>query len=150
MSREDFMRNMVGAIISGGIGQIMQEGNNERQEAPVDPKNLKKAYNIYKKVNKFKVGQLVTWKPGMNNKKWPKPGEPAVVIEVLSEPIIDDREGYSNPFCTEPLDLKLGILRDNEDFMVFLFSSIRMMPFGEGPEEKKVVKGKRKLQIGNE
>jgi len=143
--------SLLGAMISSGSAQCSGcEEENRNGGTPVTPEFLKKAFKSYSKTYKFKVGDLVTWKPGMSNKRWPKDGEPAIVVEVLDEPIIDMKDGPSSPYYTEPLDIKLGIGRDG-DFMLFMFCSKRLMPYKEEKEETpKTTQRKRKLKIGDE
>ncbi|MGL4500441.1 MAG: hypothetical protein ACRC8Y_02075 [Chroococcales cyanobacterium] len=40
----------------------------------------------------FKVGQIVRWKNNMKNRKLPYKNQPAIVVAVLNEPIINNLE----------------------------------------------------------
>lgn len=77
-------------------------------------------------------GMLVTWKPGLQNKRWPQVGAPAVVIERLEAPLYDCDESGSAYF-REPLDLVLGLFidegRHRGDFIVFHYDSRRFRPW---------------------
>jgi len=92
---------------------------------------LVKAFEKFSEKHEFKPGDLVTWKPGMKNRTVPKLGEPAVVVEVLAEPILsehpNDRAHFpGSPYYREPRDIKLGVIDDrNDDFTVFHFDSRR-------------------------
>ena len=87
-------------------------------------KDLKSLNESYKHVFEFKIGDIVHWKKGLKNKKVPAYGEPAVVIQNLVQPILDDKEDTSSPYFREPLNIKLGVIR-NGDLLIFHFDSHR-------------------------
>lgn len=64
-----------------------------------------------KKCYEFKSGDLVVWKKGLKNKVRPALNEPAIVMDVLTEPLKDENKTSSGtPYFNEPLDLVLGLL----------------------------------------
>ena len=65
----------------------------------------------------FKVGDLITWKDGLRNKKEPQQGHVAVVTEVLKEPVLDPGKEAGNPYFREPLSIKAAFLDSDGDFM---------------------------------
>jgi hypothetical protein len=72
----------------------------------------------------FKTGDVVTWKSGLKNKKSPEYGNPAIVTRVLPIPIADkDRSG--SPYFNEPLDIVIGILDEDGDFLEYHADSRR-------------------------
>ena len=77
--------------------------------------------------HQFAPGDLVTWKPGLCNRRAPKPGQPAVVIEVLEQPVFDTEIISGSTYFREPLDIILGVIWDEEhgrgDFVTFHFNS---------------------------
>lgn len=77
----------------------------------------------------FKKGDLIEWKPKLNNKRWPKKNQPAIVLEVLEEPIIDSSKESSSPYYREPLDLIIGFIFDDGVFISFYVNSKRYRPF---------------------
>ncbi|MGL4458395.1 MAG: hypothetical protein ACRCUB_08360 [Plesiomonas shigelloides] len=82
--------------------------------------------------NTFAVGHLVTWKDGLSNRTVPAIGKPAIVTEVLSEPIFDSNGNSSSCYFREPLDIKLGALvasPDGETFSEFYADSRRLRHF---------------------
>jgi len=100
-------------------------------------KNLKAALEQLQTRHKFRVGQLVQWKRCMKNRRRPSMGEPAIVVEVLEEPVFDtspENSGAATPYFREPLDIQLGILDEDGDFSTFHFDSRRFEPFEENPE----------------
>lgn len=79
--------------------------------------------------NDFKPGDLVCWKPGLCNRRMPRYGRPAVVVEVLHEPVLDDAKDSGDAYFREPLDIVLGVFleqgRHRGDFLTWHFDSRR-------------------------
>ena len=74
----------------------------------------------------LQAGQFVQWKAGMQNRKLPRAGEPAIVMEVLSVPVLSQNflsEG-TNLF-QEPLSLVLGLHDKDGDFLLFHYDGRR-------------------------
>jgi hypothetical protein len=71
---------------------------------------------------------LVRWKPGLKNKKRPEYNEPAVVVNVLLDPILDTSESAGSPYYRERLDLMLGLIDSDGDFVIFHFDQQRFEP----------------------
>eukprot|EP00727_Mastigamoeba_balamuthi_P010807 m51a1_g6349 hypothetical protein (242) ;mRNA; r:79196-80218 len=78
--------------------------------------------------HKFEVGDAVRWKPGMQNKRRPRIDEPAAVAEVLPEPVFDESKDAGGQYFREPLDIKIAILDDDGEFIVYHFDSRRFEP----------------------
>lgn len=81
----------------------------------------------------FKPGDLVTWKPGLRNKQIPRHSRPAVVIEVLPDPVFDHERDAGDPYFRDPLDIVLGVFieqgRHRGDFITWHFDSRRFQPW---------------------
>jgi hypothetical protein len=81
----------------------------------------------------FSPGDLVTWKPGLKNRRIPRYGEPAVVVSVLDSPISDTDPESGSTYFREPLNLVLGVIWDGErgrgDFVTFHFDGRRFQPW---------------------
>lgn len=58
---------------------------------------------------RFAAGDVVTWKPGLRNRRWPSDGKPAIVVELLDPPVHDSEKDSGNPYFREPLDIALGV-----------------------------------------
>lgn len=86
---------------------------------------LKTTYQTFLKKSIFKVGQLVKWKPNLRNRKLPRDNQPAIVIEVLNEPIISSEQESGSPYFREPLDMILGVLDDDNTLLMFYYDSRR-------------------------
>lgn len=81
----------------------------------------------------FKPGDLVRWKPGLQNRRLPGYDTPAVVLEVLDTPIHDGEQESGSAYFREPLDLVLGMFWDRGkargDFVSYYLDSRRFEPW---------------------
>jgi len=89
---------------------------------------LKIAYNSMLELHKFSKGQIVKWKKGLKNRRLPKENQPAIVWDVLSEPIIQDDRDAGTPYFREPLDIALALLDKEGDLVIFHYDSKRFEP----------------------
>jgi hypothetical protein len=94
---------------------------------------LSDRYDSLTKRHALKPGDRVTWKPGLKNRRVPLPGQPAVVVAVLDEPVFDSEQDSGSTYFRDPLDLVLGVIWDKEphrgDFVLFHFDSRRFQPW---------------------
>lgn len=90
---------------------------------------LRKLLTVFQKHYDFKPGDIVRWKPSMKNRKRPAYGEPAVVVNVLSDPIHESKEDAGSPYYHEPLTLVLGVIDSDGDLLLFHYDSRRFEPF---------------------
>lgn len=79
----------------------------------------------------FKEGDLVQWKDGLKNRRFPDYNEPAIIMEVLDEPIYNEDEEPASPYYNEPLTIKIGFLVDERDFITYLVNQRRLEKFAE-------------------
>ena len=77
----------------------------------------------------LRPGMLATWKLGLKNRRFPVYGQPAIVVERLSAPLLDHETESGITYYREPLDLLLGILHQDGDFLVYHFDSRRFQPY---------------------
>ena len=94
----------------------------------VDTGQLSAIYDSYMQRHEFKPGQIVEWKPGLRNKRLPDYGQPAVVQDVLAEPVINTAEPADSPYFREYLDLILGVLDGDGDLVFLHFDARRLQP----------------------
>lgn len=96
---------------------------------------LRRRYEALMRPTRFEPGMVVRWKPGLRNRRWPHDDQPAIVIEVLSEPILDHSEDPGSPYYREPLDLVLGHFIDRGeargDFLTFYVDGRRFQPWSD-------------------
>lgn len=108
-----------------------------QKDAEKTAKLLVERFSAFAKTYNFKPGDLVQWKQGFKNKKLPHYGQPAIVIEVLENPIHDTSEDAGSPYFREPLDIVLGLIDESGDFLIFHYDKRRFKPFelgSSGPE----------------
>lgn len=77
----------------------------------------------------FKVGDVVVVKNGLNNKRLPDYGEPAVVTSLLPQHTYDDVQDTSTPYYMEPLTMKIGVLFDGDQFIEIAVDGRRFRHF---------------------
>lgn len=92
------------------------------------PERLTELAEIYNKDYEFKVGDIVRWKPFMKNRKSPPENTPAIVMEILEHPFSDESEVGSTYF-REPLDIVLGTIHSDGEFLLYHFCSKRFEPY---------------------
>jgi hypothetical protein len=81
----------------------------------------------YHETETFKPGDLVAWKPGMKNKKYPAYDEPIVVLEVF-EPLRNKDTGTT--YGAEPLDMRCILHKDSDgDLNAFAHDSHRFTKY---------------------
>ena len=79
----------------------------------------------------FRPSMLVEWKKGLKNKRYPRYNQPMVVVEMLQEPIISNPDKVDTQYYREPLDIKLGMLDEDGEFITFFYDSKRFTRFQE-------------------
>lgn len=103
--------------------------SNDRQQV------LLARYRLFKRRHDFAPGDLVTWKPGLKHKRYPRYGQPAVVLEVLATPVLDPQNEAGATYFREPLDVVVGVLwdegTDRGELIAFHFDSRRFQPWTE-------------------
>ena len=102
-----------------------------KKKASNTPEALLAAASTFHKKHQFTAGQLVTWKNGMKNRRSPEYGEPAIVIEVLTSPLINPGDESGTPYFREPLDIIIGTLDPDGDLLCFHYDSRRFEPYAE-------------------
>lgn len=98
---------------------------------------LRERFEALNHPTRFAPGMAVRWKPGLPNRRWPQYNQSAIVVEVLSEPILDSSEQPGSPYFREPLDLVIGHFVDKgearSDFLTFYVDSRRFQPWSAEP-----------------
>jgi len=92
---------------------------------PSSPEVLQERMRSFCETTCFQPGDLVQWKPGLKNKKLPKADQLAVVVEMLPVPVSDEEKSASGSYFLEPLDMKLGLIDEDGDFVIFHYDSRR-------------------------
>lgn len=124
------------AQIEQGLDRAIEQKN--RKQPPQDPALLTSACAALLERHTFAPGDLVTWKPLMQDRKTPDYGEPVIVVAVLDEPVYgtnDEAQSAGNPHFRYPLDIVCGRIyhykNDGSDptFELFHYDSRRLMPW---------------------
>ena len=92
-------------------------------------KRLTEIYKVFEAKNQFSPGQLVKWKANLRNRRRPRYDEPAIVLTVLEKPICDESDEAASPYFQEPLNLALGMIDKDGDFLVYYYDSRRFEAF---------------------
>jgi hypothetical protein len=73
----------------------------------------------------FQRGDIVKWKKGLKNRRYPKEEQLCMVVEVLDTPKAGERDSGS-PYFGEPLDLVIALLDDEKkDLLLFHYDKRR-------------------------
>lgn len=91
----------------------------------------RRMYERFMRRHVFQPGQLVRWKPELKNRKFPAYGECGVVVSVLPEPVMDAGNDSGSQYFREPLDIVLGFVDGEGDFITYHFDSRRFAPIIE-------------------
>lgn len=89
--------------------------------------DLKKCYDAFTgKKHTFEPGQLVQFKEGLGYGRLPGP---FIVLEVLPEPVYDDKHDSSQTGYRAPLDIQVGTLDRDGEFLHWYYDSRRFEPY---------------------
>lgn len=98
--------------------------------APDAARTLRELLASYQKSHTFKVGDLVRWKKGLKTRVYPQGEDAAIVVEVLSTPLIDPATDPAVPHFKNAYDLVCGVIFEG-NFYTYYFSSNRLELYPE-------------------
>ncbi len=102
------MPNFENALAKAVMSSLSEEGECEpvsKRPPEIEARRIVDLYDDLYKSETLLKGNLVTWKQGLKNGRYPQKNYPAIVTHVYEEPIRrSDMESGSNHF-REPLDL---------------------------------------------
>ena len=84
---------------------------------------IKMTSSLMEPKQEFKIGDVVTWKDGLRNKR---SEGPFVVTAVLGEAIADASEDPGSPYFREPLDVRVARLDDDGELLENYLDSRRL------------------------
>jgi len=63
--------------------------DDEPLDSPLDDlaAALRDRFHSLTQATRLQAGDVVAWKPGLRNRRWPNYGKPAIVVEVLDRPV---------------------------------------------------------------
>jgi len=115
----------------GRMKVVPYENLSEDQQSEAD-----KLKDLFEKLSEprveFQPGDIVRWKAGMKCTKRPEYRQNCVVMETFPVFSTDKRGACSTGF-REPCDVRIGILDEDNDLMIYLFDSRR---FEKVPEDE--------------
>jgi hypothetical protein len=111
--------------------EAYSKGKNKEISNNADIDTLMELYKNFVQKEKFQPGDLITWKKGLKNRKYPTQNNVAVVIEQLEIANIDGDSSSGSPTFREPLDLVAGVISEDGSFLTFYYDSRRLTKFEE-------------------
>lgn len=85
---------------------------------------LKEIAARYSNKTEFKIGDVVRWKDGLRDRRYPAYGEPAIVMG-LHPGEIDDERSTGTPYYGAPIDLSVGVIDRDGEFGIYRAESQR-------------------------
>jgi len=99
----------------------------ERQKLRENIEDLRKKHALYTRGDRLEVGDIVTWKPGLTNRRFPRPGTAGIVTRVFPVPIKDESKNEAgSPYFNEELTISVGVIDTDGDFVEFTYDGKRM------------------------
>lgn len=126
------MKNQQEDIMDDILRLLSEKSSNSEEEKNYGEDHvdrLKEAYDSFLRKEKFELGQIVKWKKNLKNRKIPHKNQPAIVVKILDEPIISTEDDSGSPYFLEKLDIVLGVMPNNGDFLTFHYDSRRFEPY---------------------
>jgi hypothetical protein len=128
----DFESVLAKAVMNS-LAEESDAGTICKRPPALEARRIIDLYHDMQRSDRFRVGDLVTWKPGLKNGRYPEKNYPAVVTRVYDEPLTrSDMESGSNHF-REPLDLVI-LVDTGDEVSEFHVDSRRFKRYG-GPVE---------------
>ncbi|MCR9218629.1 MAG: hypothetical protein NXI21_00210 [Alphaproteobacteria bacterium] len=101
------------------------------------PDHVQLLYKLYEEYtsgdeSELKPGTLAIWKEGLKNKRKPKYGEPAIVVEISADEasrLLNQGDDSGSPYFNEPLDLKLAVLDSDGELLMYFYDRKRFKLF---------------------
>ena len=116
-------------LIKSLIHSVLSENEGEHLTTKEKLQRLKDCKDAINNKHNFKVGDIVKWKPNLKNRSMPEYGDPLIVLEILENPLFDKEESPGSTYFNEPLDIVLGLIADEGEFVSFYFDSRKFEPF---------------------
>ncbi len=102
------MPDFENALAKAVMSSLAEESDTEivcNRPPEIEARRIIDLFNDMNETCQFSTGDLVTWKQGLKNGRYPQKNYPAIVTRVYEEPLSrSDMESGSNHF-REPLDL---------------------------------------------
>jgi len=124
---EDKLRDLLQSLEREREKEKKAEAPNQLSEKELKAMRvITERYKSYCSDASFKVGDIVKWKKGMRNRRFPDANGVAIVTKVYPNPIYDDKSKDSGtPNFHDPMTVVLGVIDEDGDFVEFHFDGNR-------------------------
>lgn len=109
------------------LEELLEDMVDQAAEQHDDHLKLTKLYELLMVKHKFQVGDLVGWKPGLQNKNTPNKKR-LIVTKIYENPIMDQAKDSGSSYFKEQLDIVCAKLTDGS-FLEYHFDSRRLQPY---------------------
>ncbi len=125
------MADFENALAKAVMSSLSEEGEKEdvcKRPPEIEARRILDLFNDMNVTNGFATGDLVTWKQGLKNGRYPQKNYPAIVTRIYETPLSrSDMESGSNHF-REPLDLVI-LVDTGDEVSEFHVDSRRFKPY---------------------
>ena len=125
------MADFENALAKAVMSSLSEEGELEavcKRPPEIEARRILDLFNDMNASTGFATGDLVTWKQGLKNGRYPQKNYPAIVTRIYDTPISrSDMESGSNHF-REPLDLVI-LVDTGDEVSEFHVDSRRFKPY---------------------
>jgi len=99
----------------------------ERMKLKDNIADLQKKFALFNRIDDLSVGDIVAWKPGLRNRRYPRNGTAGIVTRVFPVPIKNDSNGEAgSPYFNEELTVGVGVIDVDGDFIEFAYDGRRL------------------------
>jgi len=99
----------------------------ERQKLKDNIEDLRRKYELFLRKDDLQVGDIVAWKPGLRNRRFPIEGCAGIVTRVFPVPVRDESKNEAgSPYFNEDLTVSVGVLDNDGDFVEFTYDAQRL------------------------
>lgn len=120
------MENLAAMATMAAISDLAKMAKDRRRMTEGEARDLSARYL---RSHAFKPGDLVQWKEGLKNSKWPDYGEPVPVLEVVPGQRVGILEEGGGSRSGEPIDLRVGVFSPTGDWDAYWYNAARFEPY---------------------
>jgi len=124
---EDKLRDLLQSLERERKGKAEKAGENQLSEKEMKAvRVISDRFKSYDEHSPMNVGDLVKWKKGMRNRRFPSADGVAIVTKVYPSPIYDQAAKDSgSPQFHDPMSIVLGVIDEDGDFVEFHYDGNR-------------------------
>lgn len=99
----------------------------ERMKLKENIAALRSRFALFTRQDNLQVGDIVSWKPGLTNRRYPVPGTAGIVTRVFPVPVYDEsKTDAGSPYFREALTVSIGVIDKDGDFTEFTYDGQRL------------------------